>query len=224
MTERGAPARGVLIRCVSGYLRSWSAWILLITLIFCGIACRQDPPSSRIQPKYDTKTGKLSQLTYDSDNDGKSDTWSYMDGTHVLRIEIDKDEDGRIDRWEYYSPDGRLEKAGISRVNDGKPDAWLFSAPDGSIGKIELSLTRDGRVDRTEYYSKGVLVRAEQDSNRDGRIDKWETYDERGTLTSVAFDTTGRGVPDRRLIYRADGSLERADPDLPPSAPAPAPR
>ena len=197
---------------------------LLLALITASMSCREGPPQARIRPTYDPRTGKLGQLTYDSDNDGKSDTWSYMDGTQVLRIEIDKDEDGRIDRWEYYSPDGKLEKAGISRVNDGKPDTWLFSAPDCSIGKIELSLTRDGQVDRTEYYSKGVLVRAEQDSNRDGRIDKWETYDERGTLTSVAFDTTGRGVPDRRLIYRADGSLERADPVLPSSAPAPAPR
>jgi hypothetical protein len=49
-------------------------------------------------------------------------------------------------------------------------------------------------------------VRAEEDTDGDGVIDKWETF-ESGRLTSVAFDTTHRGSPDRRLIYAADGTV-----------------
>src|SRR6185503_18155721 len=86
----------------------------------------------KIEPVYSRQTGKLQLLKYDSDNDGKTDTWSYMDGARVLRIEVDKDEDGKIDRWEYYTPDQKLEKVGISRANDGKEDAWSYFAPDGS--------------------------------------------------------------------------------------------
>ena len=195
--------------------------ILLCALSSLSICCDNSVTRERIHPAYDQKTGKLRQLTYDSDHNGKTDTWSYMDGSRVLRIEIDKNEDGRIDRWEYYSNDQRLEKIGISRSNDGKVDSWLFSGADGTIARIELSLMRDGRVDRTEYYEAGVLTRAEQDTDGDGRVDKWETYDGRGALANVAFDTKKRGVPDRRLVYRDDGSLDRVETDVAPESAEP---
>ena len=69
-----------------------------------------------MSPEYDKTTGKLTLLKYDSDGDGKVDTWSYMDGPRVMRIEIDKNEDGKIDRWEYYDANQKLEKIGTSRA------------------------------------------------------------------------------------------------------------
>jgi hypothetical protein len=161
--------------------------------------------SSNIQPEYDPKTGRLQLLKYDSNGNGIADTWSYMDGTQVLRIEIDQDEDGKMDRWEYYGAGQKLERIGTSRANDGKEDAWTYSAPDGSTVRIDVSTGRDGKVTRTEYYEQKALVRVEEDSDLDGKMDKWETYDA-GRLTSVAYDTLHRGTPDRRLVYGADGS------------------
>src|SRR5438128_4698620 len=113
----------------------------------------------RIEPVYNRDTGRLQLLKYDSDGDGKIDTWSYMDAARVLRIEIDKDEDGKIDRWEYYGADQKLEKVGFSRANDGKEDAWSYAGADDSIERIDISTRRDGRIDRTEYYKEGTLVR-----------------------------------------------------------------
>jgi hypothetical protein len=169
-------------------------------------ACQSsDPDAARqIQPVYDKATGKLQLLKYDSNKNGVVDTWSYMDGAHVVRIEIDKDEDGKIDRWEYYGPDQKIEKVGFSRSNDGKEDAWSYSGPDGAITRIEVSTRRDGKVTRTEHYENNVLVTAEEDSDEDGQIDKWEAYDG-DRLASVAFDTIHRGRPDRRLIYSPGG-------------------
>jgi hypothetical protein len=158
----------------------------------------------RIEPTYDGHTGRLRLLKYDSNGNGKVDTWSYMDGTRVLRIEIDRDEDGAIDRWEYYGEEQTLEKVGYSRANDGKEDAWAYLKPDGSISRIELSSHRNGKINRTEYFEKGQIVRASEDTDDDGQIDKWEEYIA-GRMTSVAFDTTHRGTPDRRLVYGADG-------------------
>src|SRR5262245_55347771 len=43
----------------------------------------------RIEPVYDKKTGKLELLKYDSNRNGVIDTWSYMNGPRVERIEID---------------------------------------------------------------------------------------------------------------------------------------
>ena len=171
------------------------------------IACSNKGASvqKRLEPVYNEQTGKLQLLKYDANGNGKVDTWSYMDGARFVRIEIDKDGDGKIDRWEYYGADQTLEKVGFSRANDGKEDAWAHAGPDGSIARIEVSTRRDGRVNRTEYYEKDVLIRAEEDSDEDGAIDKWETY-EGARLASVAFDTTHRGTPDRRLVYGPNGS------------------
>jgi hypothetical protein len=181
------------------------AGCLSLALIASACDRRGDEGRKRLTPEYDKVTGKLSLLQYDSNGNGKVDTWSYMDGARVVRIEIDKDEDGKIDRWEYYGPDQKLEKIGSSRGQDGKEDAWSYPGPDGTIARIDVSTRRDGRVTRVEHYQQDILVAAEEDSDEDGTMDKWETY-EGDRLTSVAFDTRHRGTPDRRLIYGADGT------------------
>jgi hypothetical protein len=176
-------------------------WVVLGLLAAAGCRAQQE---RRIEPVYDRQTGRLEQLRYDSKGEGV-DTWTYMDGARVRRIEIDGNHDGKIDRWEYYGPDQKLERVGFSRADDGKPDAWAYAASDGSISRIEVSTRGDGRINRVEYYEKNRMVRAEDDTDGDGKVDKWETYDE-GRLTSVSFDTRRRGSPDRRLIYAADGT------------------
>jgi hypothetical protein len=194
------------------WLSSTGYWLLFVSLSLaaCGKPAQSD--ASRVHAVYDKATGRLQQLTYDSNGNGKIDTWSYMDGTRVLRIEIDKDEDGKIDRWEYYGPDQKLEKVGFSRANDGKPDAWAYQGADGQVAKIEISTKRDGRIDRTEFYEKGALARAEEDTDGDLRVDKWETWQD-GALTMVALDTSRRGTPDRRLVYGPGGALVRLEVD-----------
>jgi hypothetical protein len=186
--------------------------VVLISALVCGACQRQPETARRIQPVYDPKTGKLQLLKYDANGNGKIDTWSYMDGARVVRIEVDADEDGTIDRWEYYGPNQQIEKIGFSRLGDGKEDAWRLPSPGGSADRIEISTRRDGKVSRTEYYDGAHLVRAEEDVDGDGRIDKWESY-ERDHLAAVAFDTTHRGTPDRRLVYGVNGSA-RLEVDL----------
>jgi hypothetical protein len=178
--------------------------VVSLALIVASCNRTSDEARKRITPEYDKATGKLQLLKYDSNGDGKIDTWSYMDGARVVRIEIDKDEDGKIDRWEYYGPDQKIEKIGFSRANDGKEDAWSYPGPDGTITRIEISTKRDGKVERTEHYEKGALVSAEEASV--STIDKWETYDG-DHLATVAFDTQHRGTPDRRLVYGRNGQV-----------------
>jgi hypothetical protein len=172
--------------------------------------------ATRIEATYDRTTGRLELLRYDANSDGKVDTWSYMNGVDVVRIEIDTNHDGILDRWEYYNAGGKIEKVGSSRVQDGQPDSWAYYAQDGSVARVELSTDRDGRIDRIEHYRQGAMVRAEEDTSRDGKIDKWEIY-EGSRLQSVAFDTTQSGYPDRRLTYNPDGSA-RAEAVAPPPA------
>jgi O-antigen ligase len=178
---------------------------VLILLALGMSACGEKKADSKsVEAVYSKTTGKLELLKYDSNKDGKTDVWSYMDGTRLLRLEIDSDFNGVIDRWEYYTDAGAIEKIGFSRQKDGVVDAWAFQAPDGTIGQVQVSTRRDGTVTRWEHYEKGVLVRAEDDSDGDGRPDRWETYQD-GALATLALDTMKQGRPDRRLIYGRTG-------------------
>jgi hypothetical protein len=169
-------------------------------------ACvKNDAFTLEVEPVYDTTTGKLRLLQYDSNRDGKIDTWSYVNGSQVVRIEVDRDGDGRVDQWQYYEGGQRVQKVGFSMRGDGKEDAWLYLGPDGTIARVESSPRRDGTVSRIEHYENGALTRAEEDTDGDGRVDRWETYQE-SRLLVVAFDTTHRGTPDRRIVYDADAN------------------
>jgi hypothetical protein len=153
--------------------------VLVLAALFG--ACRDGRAKAPIQPTYDS-TGHLRMLTFDSNRDGKPDTWSHMEGSRIARIEIDADENGTIDRWEYYDSSQQLEKVGTAR-------------------------RRDGTIARSEFYEGGMLVRAEEDTDGNGIVDKWETY-ANGVMTGVAFDTEGTGHPTRRIQYQpAAGAL-----------------
>jgi hypothetical protein len=187
------------------------AWAILSSALVLG--CGTSETDSSLQPEYHPTTGRLQQLKYDSDKNGRADAVSFMDGPRILRIEIDKDEDGKVERWEYYGADRKLERVGFSRGNDGKEDAWSYAGADGKVLRIEISTRQDGRVSRTEHYEQDRLRRAEEDSDGDGTIDKWEVF-EGDRLASVAFDISRRGHPDRRLVYASDGSVRvEVDPD-----------
>jgi hypothetical protein len=66
-----------------------------------------------------------------------------------------------------------------------------------------VSTKRDGKVTRTEFFSKGQLARAEEDTDADGRVDKWEAYSG-GALTAVSFDTSKSGKPTVTVDYRQE--------------------
>lgn len=198
----------------------------IIGLLVAGISACADPAkeqaSATVHPTYDKTTGRLKELTYDANGNGRIDTWTEMDGTRPLRSRLDTNEDGKIDRWEEYDQNGGLVKVGFSRTDNGKADAWVFPGADGKVHHIEISSIGDPRkINRWEYYDpsrsdhdgRGALVRAEEDTNGDGRPDKWETY-EQGVMKTVAFDENGNGRPDRRLNYTRTGLVVvESDPD-----------
>ncbi len=200
-----------------------------LTAVVAAHGC-SDPERERLKattkPTYDNATGRLKELTFDANKNGRIDTWTEMDGSRPLRSRVDDNEDGRPDRWEYYDDKGKLSKVGFSRRADGTPDAWAYSTPDGRIDRIEVSSARDERrIDRWEFYegfaphliaeggAVGPLLRVEEDTNGDGRPDKWEQY-AGGVLSTAEFDENHDGRRDRRLTYRgADLVLIESAPD-----------
>ncbi len=187
-------------------LRLAAGLTLAIGAVVCGGAPPNAPatsgqpaastPATSPTASYNEQNGKLSELDFDRNGDGKVDTRAYMDGVLVKSIEIDRDGNGKTDRWEYYEP-----------VMSGSAPA---GSPDGHsvIVRAEEANAKNGRVNRREFYSQGLIARVEEDTNSDGRIDKWETYTD-GLVATVDLDLKHRGRPERRLVYRPDGSLER---------------
>src|ERR671912_1139636 len=180
--------------------------IAVLTLAGCSNPQPEAARSTTVKPTYDKTTGKLTELTFDRNGNGRIDTWTDMNGAKPIRSQSDLDENGTLDRWEYYDDQGKLVKVGMSRNNDGRPDSWAFAGPDGTVARVEVSSTSNEKaIDRWEFYRGADLIRVEQDTNADGRPDNWETY-ENGSLKTTAVDENGDGRPDRRLTY-ADGAL-----------------
>ena len=193
-------------------------WIVFAALT--AVASCSDPEHERVKattiPTYDPVTGKLTRLTADLDKNGKIDTYTYMDGTRVLRSEIDADEDGKIEKWEYHGEDGKVARVGISREKNGKPDAWTYVDAAGVVTRGEFSSEQDEtKIDRWEWYENGALVRSEEDASGDGKVDKWTTYGPGGVLLTVMLDENYDGTADRRLTYGDGGRLLSiaSDPD-----------
>lgn len=198
-------------RVVKSVLLLTGAWLVGVAAVACVQDPKDAPPdkpsvqpkgTDQLKPEYDA-SGKLQKLEYDRDKDGKVDAWGYMDGARVVRVEVDENGDGKIDRWEYH----RAPSPADARNPAATPEGM-----DRTVERIERATRFDGKVSKTEYFTDGVLSKIEEDTDGDGKIDKWETYSG-GSLSLLAIDTQGRGTPDRRLVYRPDGSLDHLEAD-----------
>lgn len=188
---------------------------LVVLLCLIAAACH-DPERERIratsQGKYDPKTGRLVEITYDKNKNGVIDTWVSMDGIRPVSARIDSDEDGKMDRWEYYDASGKLIRVGESRAKSGRPDLWAYLAADGKPERIEFlevsNVTNREGIVRREIYQGGAKVRGEEDTDGDGVMDRWETF-EGGRLKTVEFDDSKKrdGKPTQRFTYDNAGGL-----------------
>jgi len=186
--------------------------LVLMTLV---AGCGGNSGSETSKGSYDPQTGRLVQITYDRNGNGRIDTWTRMDGARPISSELDTNEDGRIDRWEEYDEQGKLTRAGWTRPATPPapgatptPDAWLYASADGKTSRIEFFDTDNTGaqvVTRREFYEGAVLVRVEEDKDGDDIVDQWETW-EGGALKYVEFDEGKDGRPDRRFTY-TNGAL-----------------
>lgn len=157
-------------------------------------------PAVTATPLYSQESGQLEQLVSDTNGDGVVDTRAFMRGRRVDRIEVDRNRDGVFDRFEYY------DERPPERVDPTSPDGRV------EIARVEEANGLDTRITRREFYARGELARVEDDADADGRLDRWETYDA-GVLARIDMDLNGSGFPNRRLVYRRDGSIERVEVD-----------
>jgi hypothetical protein len=174
---------------MSSFVRGRFAMLALGLVMAAACQSRTPAPvAGAPTPVYNPQTGRLEQLVSDRDGDGKVDTWAFMNGANVSRIEIDRNHDGLPDRWEYY---------GLPAAASAPPRIERAEEANGPDGKT---------VTRHEQYDAGILRAVDEDTDADGRADKWESYQD-GRLARVDLDLSGDGVADQRLIYGANGDV-----------------
>ena len=93
----------------------------------------QHASDPRVRKEYDARTGQLTLIVFDADANRVLDTWSYMSGERLMRMDVDDDEDGKPDRRSFY---------GAREV----------------LARTE-HLDSAGRVVRTEYFKDGAPAR-----------------------------------------------------------------
>jgi hypothetical protein len=152
--------------------------------------------NAAVKPVYNKETGVLEQLVADREGKGRIDMRAHMTGARVNSVEIDRNHDGRPDRFEFYETANARQGAGART----------------QLTRAEEANGSSDKVTRWEYYEGGQIRRVEEDTDNDGRVDKWELY-EHGSLVRMDLDLAGRGFPDRRLMYRPDGALDRTEAD-----------
>jgi hypothetical protein len=179
-------------------------WLAAVAL---SPACRSsEPATGKVTPIYSAKTGKLQELTLDRNGDGRVDIWALMDGVHLRSIQIDRHGTGKPDRWEYY-------EEGTPAAGSQPNASAAFDRKTMIVRSEEANGPDRTVVTRREFYTNGIITRVEEDTDFDGRIDKWETYDH-GVLARMDLDLSGHGRPDRRLVYRPDGSFDHVEVDV----------
>jgi hypothetical protein len=138
-----------------------AARALLTEAEFCSAG-----PASRIEPVYDPKTGVLQLLKYDTDGDGRIDTWHYMNGARVIRIEIDRDAEGLGDRVGGDVVMRRADAAGgedivelLPHLVDGGHDRGLDVGDDAAFPDLHAQYAEFGG----EILDVGIARAAAQD-------------------------------------------------------------
>jgi len=114
-------------------------------------------------------------ITYDTNADGLTDAWTYVQGSFVEKQEIDMNFDGKVDSVYLYETTGNVKEEILDTDFDGKMDNW-------------------------RYYENGQLRVDQMDSNADGRIDVW-VHVLKGKIIRIEKDTTGDGKPDTAREY-----------------------
>jgi hypothetical protein len=176
--------------------------LLVLSCLACGRSSTGSPAAgTTLTPLYNQETGRLEQLTSDRNNDAKIDTWAYMNGGRLERVEIDRDADGNPDRIEFYE----TRPAGPGERNSDLERAVITRAEESSGSGDQIVVVR------REFFEEGVLQRVEEDTNGDGVPNRWETY-EGGSLTRMDLDPRGEGFVSRRLHYGRRG-IERIEDD-----------
>lgn len=145
------------------------------------------------QPNYEGEHG------WDTDNDGRQDTWAVYTNGELSERRVDANRDGKPDNWEFYE-NSRLVRSLHDANSDGEVDQWATYDASEQAHRSERDLNRDGKVDSWETFRYGVLSEGEYDVDYDGKADEWTTLDD-GQVVERRWSLDGSGTVHRKARY-----------------------
>jgi len=150
------------------------------------------------------RQGNEKVTEFDLNKDGKPDVWSYTiadksaDGKDIDRLvrkELDINWDGKVDIARVYDDKEQFSVEKLDLDFDGRVDQTNFFEKGIRI-RAERDLLSAGKPSEWVFYEKGKLVRKERDNNADGKVDYWE-YWEGDQVDRVGEDLDGDGNVDK---------------------------
>ena len=180
-------------------------WSVLGSVTFFCLACSQHggvalTPTQQaavrdVEVKHedcDLEAGGAERL--DVNGDGKTDITLVRDGQKDVCRAYDLNFDGRIDVWAYYDGAGKIRRKEYDFDRDGNIDE-IATFSSGVIEQRQRATLLASRLDTWQHYEKGVLTRAERDSDSDAMVDAWWEYPQPGCPV-IHTDANQDGKPD----------------------------
>lgn len=81
----------------------------------------------------------------------------------------------------------------------------MYDQRSRQLVRLDWDANGDGRIDQRTYFSGGVAVRSEIDSDADDRVDRWEYVDTAARITRVGTSSANDGIEDT-WTWSADAS------------------
>ena len=81
---------------------------------------------------------------WDTDNDGRQDTWAVYTNGELSERRVDANRDGKPDNWEFYE-NSRLVRSLHDANSDGDVDQWVTYDASEQAHRSERDLNRDGK-------------------------------------------------------------------------------
>jgi hypothetical protein len=138
----------------------------------------------RLDERYVYTDQALSRVEIDANLDGKVDA-VYRYDSHGMPVssELDSDFDGRFETKQTFER-RLLKTVDIDWELDGKIDRHEDYL-NGVLSTVTLYAPDGFHIVKREYYDRGILVRAEYDSDRDGIFDTSLRYDRYGEIVQT---------------------------------------
>jgi hypothetical protein len=137
----------------------------------------------------------------DVNGDGKADvTLVKTSGREVCRA-FDFNFDGLVDSWVYRDTAGQTRRKEADYDRDGTIDEITIYQGGVPLERY-ASTALSNRLDTWQFFTNGVLAKAERDSDGDNLIDQWWEYPKSGCpLVHTDLDGDGRPDPGATIDY-----------------------
>lgn len=146
-----------------------------------------------------TRKHTVQPVSWDTNSDGKKDTWAEYSGGKPVKYCYDRNLDEKADHWSYLE-NGLIARDEIDLNLDGKADVWQYFESSGKLSRVEYDFDYDGKAEYWEYFKEAQRNRFTADNDRDGNMDEWGIF-EKGFIKERNWSFKNDDFIDKKAVY-----------------------